>query len=128
MTSQGVTDILAVIILIAIMVAILSCLCTHQPGEQVTLKKVDPQWMEIGYYRLTEPESLSRQEREILASTTVTDLFPTLYEAINTNGNPFWCYELGNQWVYPPRAYVERRAVIPKVSGHIPIQTALHDD
>lgn len=128
MTSQGATDILAVIILVALMVAVLGCLCSRQPGEQITLKKIDPQWMEIGYYRLTAPETLSRQEREILASTTVTDLFPTLYEAINTNGVPFWCYELGEQWIYPPRYMVERRAVIPKVSGPVPLQTAPHDD
>jgi len=128
MTSQNVTDILAVIMLVALMVAVLSCLCTRQPGDQITLKKIDPQWMDIGYYRLTEPETLSCQEKEILASTTVTDLFPTLYEAINTNGNPFWCYELGEQWIYPPRYMVERRAVIPKVSGPVPLQSALHDD
>ncbi len=115
MTNEDIINFLAVIILVCLGVAAAGLLCTRQPGEQVTLKKIDPQWVEIGYYRLTDPETLSRQEREILSSTTVTDFFPTLYEAINTNGTPFWCYELGNQWIYPPRALVERRAVIPKV-------------
>lgn len=128
MTSQDATDILAVIILVALVVSVLGCLCSRQPGEQIILKKIDPQWIEIGYYRLTDPVSLSRQEREILASTTITDLFPPLFEAINTNGVPFWCYELGDQWIYPPRSLVEQRAVIPKVSGHVPMQTAQHDD
>lgn len=119
MTSEDVTNILAIIILVALLVAGIGIVCgkhsdegPHHPPPVV--KPQEPVWKEIGYYRLTDPDELSRMEQEILCRTAITDYFPPLYEAFNTRGQPFWHYEVDGQVIYPPRYMVERRAVIPR--------------
>lgn len=113
MTSEDVTNFLAIIILLAIMVAVIGVFCGPPHGPPPVVKPQEPVWREIGYYRLTDPEELSRPEQEILCRANIMDYFPPLYEAINTKGQPFWYYEVDGQVIYPPRYMVERRAVIP---------------
>jgi hypothetical protein len=66
-------------------------------------------WKNIGIYHLNKPQTLSKAEREALATVGGNAAF--LYERTYKSGAKSWRYAIGDTWFYPTESAVKRRGL-----------------